>query len=96
MVLLYLWKRFEGKKNIHETERRLISIERNNSKCILCSLCVRTCAENAKKSILGLVGRGFDTVVKPEWNDPSVIEGCRECHLCVDVCPTGALKLIDN
>jgi len=86
-------KRFEGKKNVHKTETKLITIERNNGKCILCSLCVRTCAENAKKSILGLVGRGFDTVIKPEWNDPKVIEGCRECHLCVDVCPTGALRL---
>ena len=89
-------KRFEGKKNIHKTERALVAIERNNSKCVLCSLCVRTCKEVAKKSILGLVGRGFDTVIKSEWNDPSVIDGCRSCHLCVDVCPTGALRLIDK
>lgn len=86
--------RFEGKKNVHEKERKLSSIERDNGKCILCSLCVRTCTENARKSILGLVGRGFDTVIRPEWNDPAVIEGCRDCHLCVDVCPTGALKII--
>ena len=87
---------FEGKKNIHKTERALVSIERNNSKCVLCSLCVRTCKETAKKSILGLVGRGFSTVIKPEWNDPEIIAGCRDCHLCVDVCPTGALRLIDK
>jgi len=89
-------ERLAGKKNRSESERKLVCIERNNSKCILCSLCVRTCTENAKKSILGLVGRGFDTVVKPEWSDPKVIEGCRDCHLCVDVCPTGALKFIEK
>ena len=86
--------RFDGKKNVHKTEQRLVSIERNNSKCILCSLCVRTCNEVAKKSILGLVGRGFDTVIKPEFHNDAVISGCRDCHLCVDVCPTGALKLL--
>ena len=86
--------RFDGKKNVHKTEQRLVSIERNNSKCILCSLCVRTCNEVAKKSILGLVGRGFDTVIKPEFHNDEIIVGCRDCHLCVDVCPTGALKLL--
>ncbi len=87
-------KRLAGKKNVHAAERRLVSIERNNSKCILCSLCVRTCNEVAKKSILGLVGRGFDTVINPEFNSSDIISGCRDCHLCVDICPTGALKLI--
>ncbi len=89
-------QRFAGKKNIHASERRLVSIERNNSKCILCSLCVRTCNEVAKKSILGLVGRGFDTVIKPEFSSSETISACRDCHLCFDVCPTGALKLIND
>ena len=88
--------RLAGKKNVHESERKLVCIERNNGKCILCSLCVRTCTENAKKGLLGLVGRGFDTVIKPEWNRAEIIEGCRDCHLCVDVCPTGALKFIES
>ncbi len=86
--------RLAGKKNRHENEKKLVCIERNNGKCILCSLCVRTCTENAKKSILGLVGRGFDTVIKPEFLTDDAIAGCRDCHLCVDVCPTGALRFI--
>ncbi len=89
-------QRFAGKKNIHAPERHLVSIERNNSKCILCSLCVRTCNEVAKKSILGLVGRGFDTVIKPEFSSPDTVAACRDCRLCFDVCPTGALKLIND
>ncbi len=88
--------RLAGQKHLHETERQLVSIERNSSKCILCSLCVRTCNEVAKKSILGLVGRGFNTVIRPEFNYPETISVCRDCHLCFDVCPTGALKLIKD
>lgn len=87
-------ERLAGTKNVALIERKLVSIERNPSKCILCGLCVRVCDEVAKKGILGLVGRGFSTVVKPEFNDPSVTEYCLGCHLCFDECPTGALKLI--
>ena len=87
-------ERFEGAKNIAPIETKLVTIERNPSKCILCGLCVRVCDEVAKKGLLGLVGRGFGTVVKPEFNDPARIAGCADCHLCVDECPTGALKLL--
>lgn len=87
-------ERLAGAKNVAPIERKLVSIERNPSKCILCGLCVRVCDEVAQKGILGLVGRGFSTVVKPEFKDSDIISGCMNCHLCVDECPTGALKLL--
>ncbi len=88
--------RFDGIKNIYPLERKLVSIERNQSKCILCGLCVRVCDEVAKKGILGLVGRGFTTTVKPEFNNPETIALCKDCHKCADACPTGALKILDK
>jgi len=87
-------ERLSGDKHISFKETKLGVIERDQGKCMLCNLCVRTCEENAKKGILGLVGRGFTTVIKPEFRDSSVISGCAECGLCVDCCPTGALKMI--
>ena len=41
---------------------------------------------------LGLVGRGFDTVVKPSLERPLAETGCISCGQCVTVCPTGALQ----
>jgi len=69
-------------------------VSRNQKKCILCNLCVRTCDEVAKKGILGLVGRGFTTIIRPEFNDPETIRGCADCHQCADICPTGALRIL--
>lgn len=86
--------RFKGEFHKSFTENKLVSIQRDQGKCILCSLCVRTCDENAKQGILGLVGRGFNTVIKPEFKDSVKLSICKDCHKCADVCPTGALKIL--
>lgn len=86
--------RFAGEKHNCQKERKLVSIERDRNKCVLCNLCVRICAEDVGKGILGLVGRGFTTVIKPEFADPSVAEYCKNCQKCVESCPTGALKTL--
>lgn len=86
--------KFAGVKHGCYTEEKLVSIERDQGKCILCGLCVRCCEETVKKGILGLVGRGFTTVIKPEFRDKDVYSFCAGCRKCVDICPTGALKFI--
>lgn len=87
-------KRLRGEFHPGFVERKLIAIERNQRKCILCNLCVRTCQDLAHKGLLGLVGRGFTTVIKPEFRDEASIAQCKDCHLCADNCPTGALKIL--
>ena len=46
------------------------------------------------KGILGLVGRGFTTVVKPEFRDSAKLTKCATCLECANACPTGALKIL--
>ena len=86
--------RFRGDFHAGFVEQKLVSIERNQRKCILCNLCVRTCEEQAKKGLLGLVGRGFKTVIKPEFDSSEAVAGCKDCLLCAKACPTGALKIL--
>ena len=66
-------------------------IERDGAKCILCGLCVRFCDEYMGINALGLVERGFETVVEPEFGLPLRDSSCISCGQCVAVCPTGAL-----
>ena len=86
--------RLKGEFHPGYVEARLECIERNQRKCIGCNLCVRVCEEKAKKGLLGLVDRGFKTVIKPEFNTPEAISGCRDCRMCAEVCPTGALRFL--
>ena len=76
------------------SDTKLVSIERNHGKCILCGLCVRTCEEVAGKGILGLIGRGFGTEVKSEFRSPETIADCANCLKCANACPTGAMKIL--
>lgn len=66
-------------------------IERNMEKCILCSQCVRICEEVMGVAALGLVQRGFDSMVAPEFALPLSQTSCISCGQCVFVCPTGAM-----
>ncbi|MBQ3081064.1 MAG: FAD-dependent oxidoreductase [Clostridia bacterium] len=86
--------RFEGDKRSFSKDLSLKAVGRNNGKCILCGLCVRVCDEVVGAGILGLVGRGFTTVVKSEFNKEETISICAACGKCVELCPTGALKLM--
>lgn len=87
-------ERFAGEKHACFQEQELVCIERDQGKCILCNLCVRTCREDAGQGLLGLVGRGFQSVIRPEFKDVDVAAICKDCRKCAERCPTGALKLL--
>ncbi|MDR0569655.1 MAG: FAD-dependent oxidoreductase [Clostridiales Family XIII bacterium] len=84
--------RLAGEKNGTDFEDDHPFIVRDPNKCILCGLCARVCDEVMGVGALGLVDRGFDTVVKPTLEKPLAESGCVSCGQCVSVCPTGALQ----
>lgn len=84
--------RLTGEVRRHKVDRShpLISLDPN--KCILCSRCIRTCSDIVGMGVLGLVGRGFDTTVRPALGKSLAESDCIACGACVETCPTGALE----
>ena len=62
------------------------------SKCIVCSRCVRACAEVQGTFALTISGRGFDSRVSPGMNEPFLQSECVSCGACVQACPTATLS----
>lgn len=85
-------ERFSGEQHHRKEKQTHPQIIRDSDKCILCGLCVRVCEEVKGITALGLVGRGFDTIVQPEMMKALENTECDSCGLCVSACPTGALS----
>src|SRR5919112_2161455 len=62
-----------------------------DSKCIVCSRCVRACEEVQGTFALTIEGRGFDSRMSPGGTDFFSSE-CVSCGACVQACPTATLN----
>jgi bidirectional [NiFe] hydrogenase diaphorase subunit len=64
----------------------------DQNRCILCSRCVRTCAEIEGAHVWYIAGRGIGSRLVAEMNGPwGDATSCTSCGKCVQACPTGAL-----
>ncbi|OJX79369.1 formate dehydrogenase subunit alpha [Magnetospirillum sp. 64-120] len=61
------------------------------AKCIVCSRCVRACAEVQGTFALTVAGRGFDSRIKPGPSLDFMGSECVSCGACVQACPTATL-----
>ncbi len=85
-------ERFEGDKNIYKIDDRHSYIIKDSNKCIHCGQCIRVCDQIIDIGALGLVNRGFETVVLPALDKSLDETKCISCGQCVNICPTGALQ----
>jgi NADH dehydrogenase/NADH:ubiquinone oxidoreductase subunit G len=67
-------------------------VRRDLSKCILCRRCVGACSEIAQMHVLSVAYRGFQSKIIVDLNGPLKNEVCKDCGICIDYCPTGALS----
>jgi len=64
----------------------------DHNRCILCTRCVRVCDEIEGAHTWDLMGRGVESIVITDLNQPwGESDTCTSCGKCVQVCPTGAL-----
>ena len=59
--------------------------------CIQCNLCVRACREVQVNDVIGMAGRGHESKIVFDFDDPMGESSCVACGECVQACPTGAL-----
>jgi bidirectional [NiFe] hydrogenase diaphorase subunit len=64
----------------------------DHNRCILCTRCVRVCAEVEGAHVWEVAGRGIASRVVNELSRPwAASVNCTNCGKCVQACPTGAL-----
>ncbi|MCX6054056.1 MAG: formate dehydrogenase subunit alpha [Chloroflexi bacterium] len=62
------------------------------NKCIVCTRCVRACAQVQGRFVWGITDRGFDARPAAGMDQPLLEARCESCGACVAYCPTGALS----
>ncbi|MBS1873489.1 MAG: bidirectional hydrogenase complex protein HoxU [Acidobacteria bacterium] len=64
----------------------------DHNRCILCTRCVRVCAEVEGAHVWAVTARGIQSKIvsdlNQQWGEAS---NCTSCGKCVQACPTGAL-----
>jgi bidirectional [NiFe] hydrogenase diaphorase subunit len=63
----------------------------DHNRCILCTRCVRVCAEVEGAHVWDVAGRGINSMVITDLHEEWGESTCTRCGKCVQVCPTGAL-----
>ncbi len=64
----------------------------DHNRCILCTRCVRVCAEVEGAHVWDIGSRGVRSMLVSDMRQPwGTAKGCTSCGKCVQSCPTGAL-----
>ena len=64
----------------------------DHNRCILCTRCVRVCAELEGAHVWEMTSRGIHARIASDLNGKwGESRGCTSCGKCVQACPTGAL-----
>ena len=86
---------FKGAQSSYRKDSTL-SVYRDMDKCVMCRRCETMCNKFQTAGALSGVNRGFQAVVAPAFEQNLGDSSCINCGQCVQVCPVGALTLVDN
>lgn len=97
---LYYWaKRYRVPRNKYRSSEPSFPINSDPNpfiwvdmnKCILCTRCVRACAEIQGRFVWAIGGRGYQERIVAGADTELLTARCESCGACVAYCPTGAL-----
>lgn len=86
------WPEHAGRRHaypINPDPSPFIFVDRN--KCILCTRCVRACAEIQNRDVWNIAQRGFESKLVAGADQFLQEARCESCGQCVAYCPVGAL-----
>ncbi len=63
----------------------------DHDSCIMCDRCVRACDDIQGNDVIGRTGKGYESRISFDLDDPMGSSSCVTCGECVAACPTGAL-----
>lgn len=72
-------------------DRTSPALQKDNSKCIKCQRCIRTCEKLQEVTALTMAHKGEKISVETFMNYPLSDVVCTNCGQCINRCPTGAL-----
>jgi NADP-reducing hydrogenase subunit HndD len=75
----------------YQIDRSSPSFIKDDSKCIRCQRCVRTCEELQHVSAIAVANKGSHQKISSFHDRPMSHVVCTNCGQCVNRCPTGAL-----
>lgn len=75
----------------YQIDRSSPSFIKDDSKCIRCQRCVRTCSELQYISAIAVANKGAHQKISSFHEKPMSHVVCTNCGQCVNRCPTGAL-----
>ncbi len=86
------WPEHNGKRHAYPIDpdpNPFVFIDRN--KCVLCTRCVRACAEIQNRDVWNMADRGFGSKLVAGADQLLLDARCESCGQCVAYCPVGAL-----
>ena len=86
---------FKGEQSTYRKDTTK-SVYRDMDKCVMCRRCETMCNQIQSVGALSAINRGFPAVVSPAFESDLGETSCVNCGQCVQVCPVGALTLVDN